>query len=86
MCPTCSVSFSDPAYAIFSAWPKKTRSRRVSETLEDHKRCLDRAKEIRVLEELVREQNKSLAQGGTVIRGLEQDIRDLLADEVEVDA
>ena len=85
MAPSNSVSFSEPAYAIYSAWPKKTRSRRVSETLEDHKRCLDRAKEIRVLEELVREQNKSLAQGGAVIRGLEQDIRDLLADDLEVD-
>jgi hypothetical protein len=64
MCPTCSVSFSDPAYAIFSSWPKKTRSRSVSETLEDHKRCLDRTRDIERLKQDVENLSDALIELG----------------------
>ena len=77
MAPSNSVSFSDPAYAIYSAWPKKTRSRRVSETLEDHKRCLDRSRELEGLKQDVRNLSDALIELGYARRvaevlGLEQ--------------
>jgi len=51
MCPGISANLSDPAYAIFSSWTKKQRSRTLSETIEDHKRCLDRTREIESLKQ-----------------------------------
>jgi len=71
MAPSNSVSFSEPAYAIYSAWPKKTRSRRVSETLEDHKRCLDRAREIEGLQQDVRRLSDVLIELGYARRVIE---------------
>ena len=64
MAPSNSVSFSEPAYAIYSAWPKKLRSRRVSETLEDHKRCLDRTAELKALREDVKTLTEALGKYG----------------------
>jgi len=64
MAPSNSVSFSDPAYAIYSAWPKKLRSRGVSETLEDHKRCLDRTREIERLKQDVQNLSDALIELG----------------------
>ena len=53
MCPGISASLSEPAYAIFSSWPKKLRSRRLSETLEDHKRCVDRTAQVKRLRQSI---------------------------------
>jgi len=51
--PGISASLSEPAYAIFSSWPKKQRSRRLSETLEDHKRCVDRTAQVKRLRQSI---------------------------------
>jgi len=67
MCPGISASLSEPAYAIFSSWPKKTRSRRLSETLEDHKRCDDRTDEVKRLRRTVRELRAICAVEGIVL-------------------
>ena len=64
MCPGISASLSEPAYAIFSSWPKKLRSRRLSETLEDHKRCLDRTRELEALRQDVRNLSDALIELG----------------------
>ena len=53
MSPGISASLSEPAYAIFSSWPKKQRSRRLSETLEDHKRCVDRTAQVKRLRQSI---------------------------------
>jgi len=67
MCPGISASLSEPAYAIFSSWPKKTRSRRLSETLEDHKRCDDRTDEVKRLRREVRALRATCKAEGIVL-------------------
>ena len=77
MCPGISASLSEPAYAIFSSWPKKQRSRTLSETLEDHKRCLDRTREIERLKQDVGRLSDALIEFGyawrvTEVLGLDE--------------
>ena len=64
MCPGISASLSEPAYAIFSSWPKKLRSRRLSETLEDHKRCVDRTAQVKRLRQSIRVLQERLEELG----------------------
>lgn len=64
MCPGISASLSEPAYAIFSSWAKKQRSRTLSETIEDHKRCLDRTRELEGLKQDVRNLSDALIELG----------------------
>jgi len=64
MCPGISASLSEPAYAIFASWPKKRRSRILSETIEDHRRCQNRAAELKRLREDVKALSEALAESG----------------------
>jgi hypothetical protein len=64
MCPGISASLSEPAYAIFASWPKKRRSRILSETIEDHRRCQNRTAELKGLREDVKALTEALAESG----------------------
>ena len=62
MCPGISASLSEPAYAIFASWPKKRRSRILSETIEDHRRCQNRTAELKRLRDDVKALTEALAK------------------------
>jgi len=62
MCPGISASLSEPAYAIFASWPKKRRSRILSETIEDHRRCQNRTAELKRLRDDVKALTEALAE------------------------
>jgi hypothetical protein len=64
MCPGISASLSEPAYAIFASWPKKRRSRILSETIEDHRRCQNRTAELKALREDVKSLSEALGKHG----------------------
>ena len=64
MCPGISASLSEPAYAIFSSWPKKLRSRILSEFIEDHRRCQNRTAELKRLREDVTRLTEALGESG----------------------
>jgi len=64
MCPGISASLSEPAYAIFASWPKKRRSRILSEFIEDHRRCQNRTAELKALREDVKALTEALAESG----------------------
>ena len=76
MCPGISASLSEPAYAIFASWPKKRRSRILSEFIEDHRRCQNRAAELKRLREDVKALSEALADSGYF-----QTVEFLLEDE-----
>ena len=62
--PGISASLSEPAYAIFASWPKKRRSRILSETIEDHKRCVDRTAQVKRLRQSIRVLQERLEELG----------------------
>ena len=62
MSPGISASLSEPAYAIFASWPKKRRSRILSETIEDHRRCQNRTAELKRLRDDVKALTEALAE------------------------
>jgi len=64
MSPGISASLSEPAYAIFASWPKKRRSRILSETIEDHRRCQNRTAELKRLRNDVKALTEALAKSG----------------------
>jgi hypothetical protein len=64
MCPGISASLSEPAYAIFASWPKKRRSRILSETIEDHRRCQNRTDELKALRKDVKSLTEALGEYG----------------------
>jgi len=64
MCPGISASLSEPAYAIFASWPKKRRSRILSEFIEDHRRCQNRTAELKRLRSDVKALSEALAESG----------------------
>ena len=64
MSPGISASLSEPAYAIFASWPKKRRSRILSETIEDHRRCQNRTAELKRLRNDVKALTEALGESG----------------------
>jgi len=62
--PGISASLSEPAYAIFASWPKKRRSRILSEFIEDHRRCQNRTAELKRLRDDVKALTEALAESG----------------------
>jgi len=69
MSPGISASLSEPAYAIFASWPKKRRSRILSETIEDHRRCQNRTAELKRLRDDVKALTEALAESGYFLEG-----------------
>jgi len=69
MCPGISASLSEPAYAIFASWPKKRRSRILSEFIEDHRRCQNRTEELKRLRRDVKALSEALAESGYFLEG-----------------